>query len=63
MTHALMINSFPIPSTTGSLEAYISAANRIPMLTEAEESGLAASFATRKTLRPRASWFFPTCVW
>jgi RNA polymerase sigma-32 factor len=29
--------SFPVPSALGSLDAYISAANRFPLLTEAEE--------------------------
>ncbi len=41
MSHALTISNFSLPSTTGSIDAYISAANRVPMLTEAEEMGLA----------------------
>ncbi len=41
MSHALMLAQFPTPSTAGSLEAYIQAANRVPMLTEAEEVALA----------------------
>ena len=41
MTHALTLAHFPAPSTAGSIEAYIQAANRVPMLTEAEELSLA----------------------
>ena len=41
MSHALMIANYSLPSTAGSIDAYISAANRVPMLTEAEEVGLA----------------------
>ena len=37
MTHALTL---PIPSTVGSIDAYIQAANRYPMLSEAEEHRL-----------------------
>ncbi|MFN4324643.1 MAG: RNA polymerase sigma factor RpoH [Azonexus sp.] len=41
MTHALAL---PIPSTVGNLDAYIQAANRYPMLSEAEETRLAERF-------------------
>jgi len=41
MSHALTLAQFPVPSASGSIEAYISAANRVPMLTEEEEKGLA----------------------
>ncbi|HEY6897273.1 MAG TPA: RNA polymerase sigma factor RpoH [Rhodocyclaceae bacterium] len=41
MSHALMLANFPVPSSTGSLEAFIQAANRVPMLTEQQESDLA----------------------
>jgi len=41
MTNALAL---PIPSTVGSIDAYIQAANRYPMLSEAEESRLAERF-------------------
>lgn len=37
MTTALMTSNLPIPSALGSLEAYISAVNRVPMLTPEEE--------------------------
>ena len=41
MTHALAL---PTPSSVGSIDAYIQAANRYPMLSEAEESRLAEQF-------------------
>ena len=41
MTHALAL---PIPSTVGNIDAYIQAANRYPMLSEAEETRLAERF-------------------
>ncbi len=41
MTHALALS---IPSSVGNIDAYIQAANRYPMLTEAEESRLAERF-------------------
>jgi RNA polymerase sigma-32 factor len=41
MSHALTLAQFPVPSASGSIEAYISAANRVPMLTEEEEKNLA----------------------
>ena len=44
MSHALTLAQFPVPSASGSIEAYISAANRVPMLTEDEEKSLARRF-------------------
>ena len=44
MSHALLSANFPVPSAASSLEAYIQAANRVPMLTEAEEKDLARRF-------------------
>lgn len=41
MTQAL---AFPVPSTAGNIDAYIQAANRVPMLSEAEENQLARRF-------------------
>ncbi len=41
MTHAL---AFPTVSTVGSIDTYIQAANRYPMLSEAEETRLAERF-------------------
>ncbi len=47
MTHALAL---PMPSAVGNLDAYIQAANRFPMLTEAEESSLARRFRDEEDL-------------
>jgi RNA polymerase sigma-32 factor len=44
MSHALTLAHFPVPTTAGSIEAYIQAANRVPMLSEAEEVDLARRF-------------------
>jgi RNA polymerase sigma-32 factor len=44
MSHALTLAQFPVPSASGSLEAYIAAANRMPMLSEEEERRLARRF-------------------
>jgi RNA polymerase sigma-32 factor len=41
MTQALVAANFPIPSAIGSLDAYIGAVNRIPVLTLDEEQELA----------------------
>ena len=41
MSNALSLAQFPVPSAGGSLEAYIQAVNRVPMLTEVEEVDLA----------------------
>jgi len=40
-TTALTLSQFAMPSASGSIEAYIQAANRVPMLTETEEIELA----------------------
>jgi len=47
MSQALTLAQFPVPSATGSIEAYISAANRVPMLTEEEEKEPRPSFSRR----------------
>jgi RNA polymerase sigma-32 factor len=44
MSHALTLAPFSLPSASGSIEAYIAAANRVPLLTEEEEQGLARRF-------------------
>ncbi len=44
MSHALTLAQFPLPSATGSIEAYISAANRVPLLTDDVEKDLARRF-------------------
>jgi RNA polymerase sigma-32 factor len=40
----MTLAQFPVPSTAGSIEAYISAANRVPMLADGEEFVLARRF-------------------
>ena len=45
MNTAIALKQFPTIAASGSLEAYIAAANRMPMLTEAEEFTLARRFA------------------
>ncbi len=45
MSYALSHAQFPTISGSGSIEAYISAANRMPMLSETEEYALARRFA------------------
>jgi RNA polymerase sigma-32 factor len=44
MSNALVANNFPVPSALGSLDAYISAVHRVPMLTAEEEQDLARSY-------------------
>ncbi|MBU1236573.1 MAG: RNA polymerase sigma factor RpoH [Gammaproteobacteria bacterium] len=44
MSHALTLAQFPAPATAGSIEAYIQAANRVPMLADGEEFELARRF-------------------
>jgi RNA polymerase sigma-32 factor len=50
MSHALTLAQFALPSASGSIEAYISAANRVPMLTEEEEKSLARRFRDEEDL-------------
>ncbi|MDP2809527.1 MAG: RNA polymerase sigma factor RpoH [Rhodocyclaceae bacterium] len=50
MTHALTLAHFSLPSTAGSLDAYIQAANRVPMLTVGEELALARRFRDEEDL-------------
>ena len=44
MSNALTLSHFSMPSAAGSIEAYIQAANRVPMLAEGEEFDLARRF-------------------
>ncbi|HEX7338944.1 MAG TPA: RNA polymerase sigma factor RpoH [Rhodanobacteraceae bacterium] len=44
MSQALVANNLPIPSPLGSLDAYISAVHRIPVLTAEEEQALAQRY-------------------
>ncbi len=42
--------SFPVPSAVGSLESYVQAVNRFPILSQEEEFALAMRFKTRNDL-------------
>nr|WP_225444746.1 RNA polymerase sigma factor RpoH [Pseudomarimonas arenosa] len=44
MTNALVAYNLPVPNALGSLDAYIGAVNRLPMLTAEEESALAQKY-------------------
>ncbi len=44
MSHTLSIDHLPVIAASGSIEAFVSAANRVPMLSEAEEQQLARRF-------------------
>ena len=50
MSNALMLPNLPVLSSTSSLEAYIQAAKRMPMLTEADEFSLARKFRGQEDL-------------
>jgi RNA polymerase sigma-32 factor len=50
MTHALVAQNFPIPSALGSIDAYVGAVNRIPVLTLDEEQALARSYIEQEDL-------------
>jgi len=50
VSHTAMLSNLPMLSASGSIEAYISAANRMPMLTEAQEQQLARRFRDENDL-------------
>ena len=66
MTTALIANNLPIPSALGSLDAYISAVNRVPVLTVEDEQALARRFREEEDLEaakaPGARVFFESRV-
>ena len=45
MSQALTTSNFPIPSAIGSLDAYIGAVNRVPMLDVTDDLDLACELA------------------
>ena len=49
-TTALIANNLPIPSALGSLNAYISAVNRVPVLSVEDEQALARKFRDEEDL-------------
>ena len=50
MSNALSIHHIALPTTSGSIEAYIQAANRMPLLSEQEERDLARRFRNEDDL-------------
>ena len=50
MTQALVAQNFPIPSALGSIDAYVGAVNRIPVLTLDEEQALARRYVEQEDL-------------
>ncbi len=50
MSNALSIQHLGLPTSVGSIEAYVQAANRMPMLTEVEELDLARRFRNKDDL-------------
>ncbi len=50
MSNALMLPNLPMLSSTSSLEAYIQAAKRMPMLTQSDEFSLARKFRGQEDL-------------
>jgi RNA polymerase sigma-32 factor len=50
MTQALVAQNFPIPSALGSIDAYVGAVNRIPVLTLEEEQALARRYTEHEDL-------------
>ncbi len=50
MSQTLSLDHYPMLAASGSIEAFISAANRVPMLSEAEEQSLARRFRDEEDL-------------
>jgi RNA polymerase sigma-32 factor len=50
MSQTLSLDQYPMLAASGSIEAFISAANRVPMLSEAEEQSLARRFRDQEDL-------------
>ena len=50
MSHSVSLDQLPMLAASGSIEAFISAANRVPMLSHAEEQSLARRFREQDDL-------------
>src|SRR3546814_19736010 len=50
MAQALVTANFPLPSVVGSLDAYISAVHRIPVLSSEEEQALSRDYLEEANL-------------
>ena len=56
--------AFPTPASLGSLDHYIQAVNRFPLLTPEQETALGRALAAATTTStPPASWCCRTCGW
>ena len=51
---ALIANNLPIPSALGSLDAYIAAVNRVPVLSVEDEQALARRYRDEEDLDARS---------
>ncbi len=50
MTNAIVTANFPVPSPLGSLDAYISAVHRVPMLSPEDEQALARDYLENENI-------------
>ena len=55
--------TFPTPASLGSLDHYIQAVNRFPLLSAEQETALGRRLSATTTCRPRASSCSRTCDW
>lgn len=51
------------PGALGTIDAYISAVNRLPVLSAERETELGRRLRDQKTCPPPASWCCRTCAW
>lgn len=51
------------PGALGTIDAYISAVNRLPVLSAERETELGRRLRDSETWAPRASWCCRTCAW
>ena len=50
MTNAIVAANFPVPSPLGSLDAYISAVHRVPMLSPEDEQALSRDYLENENI-------------
>ncbi len=62
-TALALSNPWAVVPLLGHLDAYISAVNRMPMLTSRKSRKPPADSKPTTTSKPPASWCFRTCVW
>ena len=56
-------NPWAVVPSLGHLDAYISAVNRMPMLTLEQEQEFARKLKNENDLKPPVSWCSRTCAW